>query len=271
MSMVCDACGSPNRATAMFCIGCAGRLPGFVASGPSALEAMDTAGAERRSNGSAERKAAIHASVFWQRLVLLGLVLIIGFTGWYLYRALKGTDTAPPQATAAAAPTTAAATRPVSEVAPLLPIVPMAARSVPALPGPKAAEPAAEAPASPESLDSSNTALPSPGASAQGETPAETVEKFYRALSVGDGKTASAIVVPEKRGIGAFNETNIAKFYRSFKEPLSLRSIRQIDTNVVEAKYTYRASSTAACNGVAIVRTELVRRQTLIRSVRANC
>ena len=39
MSNVCDHCGQSNRPTAMFCIGCTGKLPGFAPSGPSALEA----------------------------------------------------------------------------------------------------------------------------------------------------------------------------------------------------------------------------------------
>ena len=39
---------------------------------------------------------------------------------------------------------------------------------------------------------------------------------------------------------------------------------------VFEARYRYRAT-VSACNGTAIVRTETVREQVMIRSIRANC
>ena len=38
LHVTCGGCGRSNRPGAMFCIGCAGRLPTFVATGPSALE-----------------------------------------------------------------------------------------------------------------------------------------------------------------------------------------------------------------------------------------
>ena len=40
MTNVCERCGQNNRANAMFCIGCAGKLPNFAPSGPSALQAL---------------------------------------------------------------------------------------------------------------------------------------------------------------------------------------------------------------------------------------
>ena len=40
MSVVCATCKTENRANAMFCRGCAAKLPGFAATGPSALESM---------------------------------------------------------------------------------------------------------------------------------------------------------------------------------------------------------------------------------------
>jgi hypothetical protein len=103
-----------------------------------------------------------------------------------------------------------------------------------------------------------------------GDEPLQVVAKFYRALSVADGKSAAAVIVPAKRGIGPYNESRMSKFYGSFEEPLLVRSIRQIDDDTVEARYRYRVSRTA-CEGVAQVKTERVLQQTLIRSIRANC
>ena len=40
MSVVCTACHTENRDHAMFCHGCAGKLPGFAATGPAALDIM---------------------------------------------------------------------------------------------------------------------------------------------------------------------------------------------------------------------------------------
>jgi hypothetical protein len=62
----------------------------------------------------------------------------------------------------------------------------------------------------------------------------------------------------------------MTQFYGSFNEPLEVRSIRQIDAQAVEARYTYRATRTV-CEGVALVRTERIGGQTVIRSIRANC
>lgn len=100
--------------------------------------------------------------------------------------------------------------------------------------------------------------------------PADAVEKFYRALSLGDGEAAADLVTPAKRGVGPFKASNMSAFYRSFKEPLAVRSVRQIDANLVEAKYSYRVSKTQ-CHGTAIVSTQRVSDRMLIRNIRANC
>lgn len=50
MTVLCANCHTANRDRAMFCIGCAGKLPAFAATGPSALEA---AGAKPRPPGQA--------------------------------------------------------------------------------------------------------------------------------------------------------------------------------------------------------------------------
>lgn len=40
MTVLCANCHTANRDRAMFCIGCAGKLPAFAATGPSALDTM---------------------------------------------------------------------------------------------------------------------------------------------------------------------------------------------------------------------------------------
>jgi hypothetical protein len=40
MTVLCANCHTANRDRAMFCIGCAGKLPAFAATGPSALETV---------------------------------------------------------------------------------------------------------------------------------------------------------------------------------------------------------------------------------------
>jgi hypothetical protein len=92
MPVVCGACGSENRENAKFCIGCASRLPGFVATGPSALETINhahprapvrSARVWRRDDPLALLPA--ETAGFWLRLALLGLAMGMAFIGWYLY------------------------------------------------------------------------------------------------------------------------------------------------------------------------------------------
>ena len=100
--------------------------------------------------------------------------------------------------------------------------------------------------------------------------PAGTVSRFYTALSTADGNAAAALVIPEKRGIGPFNEKNIATFFGSMQVPLSLNSIVLIGRDVVQVKYSYRNVHNQ-CIGIATVTTEYVMGNTLIKSIRANC
>lgn len=57
MTVLCANCHAVNRDRAMFCIGCAGKLPAFAATGPSALAALDAA-----SGGKTARTAQTPAS-----------------------------------------------------------------------------------------------------------------------------------------------------------------------------------------------------------------
>ena len=101
MSVVCRTCGSRNRDKAMFCSGCAGRLPGFMPTGPSALDAVKTSRAAPISPFDAPmspldapfsrpRAASLallpaETAAFWLRLGLSALAMSVVFIGWYLY------------------------------------------------------------------------------------------------------------------------------------------------------------------------------------------
>ncbi|RST56220.1 hypothetical protein EJI01_05555 [Variovorax sp. MHTC-1] len=185
--------------------------------------------------------------MFWLRLGLLVLGMTIGFMGWYVYVTRKAA--APVPAVTAAMPAPAPVPAPMS-------------------PAPRAAP--IPAPAEPMPAPTAPAASDLPAALSPADASVEAVAKFYRALSLADGEAAAAIVVPAKRGIGPFHEANMSRFYRSLREPLVVRSIRAIDENRVEARYRYRATKTP-CEGLAIVETQSVRQQTLIRSIRANC
>ncbi|WP_246706622.1 hypothetical protein [Rhizobium leguminosarum] len=52
--------------------------------------------------------------------------------------------------------------------------------------------------------------------------PMGTATAFYSALAAADGETASALVVPEKRCQGPFNEASIHVFFGAMSEPLKL-------------------------------------------------
>lgn len=100
--------------------------------------------------------------------------------------------------------------------------------------------------------------------------PIGAVSRFYKALSIADGNAAAAVVIPEKRGIGPFNERNIATFFGSMQVPLSVDSIQLIDRDVVQVRYSYRHTR-SQCVGVATITTEYVLGNTLIKGIRANC
>jgi hypothetical protein len=100
--------------------------------------------------------------------------------------------------------------------------------------------------------------------------PLRAVQNFYAFLATADGNAAAALVVPEKRGKGPFNETNIGSFFGNMREPLRVMSIQQVESNLVRVDYTYRVTKTQ-CNGVAFVETTYLAGNTLIKGIRANC
>lgn len=102
MAVVCDTCKTHNRDNAMFCRGCAGKLPSFAATGPSALAALR---AESSARPAAPPRQARQSPVFWIRLGLAIVMMAVGFVGWYMYVTRKA---APPPGPVVAATTVSA-------------------------------------------------------------------------------------------------------------------------------------------------------------------
>lgn len=102
--------------------------------------------------------------------------------------------------------------------------------------------------------------------------PVSAVTVFYQALGTADGNTAAALVIPEKRGIGPFNENNMAEFFGNMRVPLRLLSNpRQLGSDLVRAEYRYVYKSGKECNGHADVTTRYEFGNTLIEGIKANC
>lgn len=80
-----------------------------------------------------------------------------------------------------------------------------------------------------------------------------TVRAFYNALGAGDGATASARVVPEKRNSRAFSPDAISQFYGRLAEPLRLTEVVPVANGAYRVRYRYSTGG-SQCNGVAVVR-----------------
>jgi len=109
------------------------------------------------------------------------------------------------------------------------------------------------------------------GVAEEGYDPITTVRKFYKALSEADGTAAAALVIPEKRGIGPFNERNISEFFGNMQEPLRVTSVTQATKTLVKVEYHYVYANGRACDGRSEVTTDYVFGKTLIQRIRANC
>lgn len=78
---------------------------------------------------------------------------------------------------------------------------------------------------------------------------------FYRALSVADGEGASALVIPEKRVKGPFNEQSIHDFFGAMSAPLKVIDPSLIDDDTLPVQYTYRTNAGKSCDDRAEVHT----------------
>lgn len=118
------------------------------------------------------------------------------------------------------------------------------------------------------SLDADRTSLSVGNTDAQND-PLKVVFTFYSALSVADGETAAALVIPDKRGKGPFNERNIHSFFSSLERPLRLRGANLKGDDLVEVTYDYVKAGGAVCNGKANVKTTYAFGKTLITGIKA--
>ena len=95
---------------------------------------------------------------------------------------------------------------------------------------------------------------------------AATVRAFYQALTAGDGKTASTLVVEEKRRKGPFSAKELSRFYGALAEPLELVAVEDAAKGSVTVRYRY-ATKSKKCNGSATVRTTERNGVTLISGI----
>jgi hypothetical protein len=111
---------------------------------------------------------------------------------------------------------------------------------------------------------------PSTDAPKEPYDPVSAVTQFYRALGNGDGSTAAALIVPEKRGVGNFNEVKMAEFYGRMKEPIRLRSAPRLKgADLVEVEYHY-VYDRRVCNGRAEVTTKYFSGNTFIERIKVD-
>jgi hypothetical protein len=255
----CAHCGTANRSSANFCVGCAARLPGFAPTGPSGLELLRDKGrassaVQKPAQPPKQDSSQIPPGV-WLRGLFLGGALLMGlFLAWY-------GQVVAPGVTLPAGP---ARTAVVQQQPAFMQLGPFD-QDANALPGvSNAAKAAAARSADAQAIERSPSAVLSPGSAE------ETVMRFYMALSTGNGAAAASLVIPSKRTQGPLSGDAMSAFYGSLREPLILRSVRQVDENVVEARYAYRASRTA-CDGRALVTLTSAGHPAAIRSIAANC
>ena len=120
MTVICETCKTANRDKAKFCIGCAGKLPAFAATGPAALATPEAMRRQRRGNvgdgtpaAHQDNKRRLH---WW-----FAVVLLIGGTA----AALVGWIALTPGRTTATVATPSAATSAASSAA-VVPAAPAA-------------------------------------------------------------------------------------------------------------------------------------------------
>ena len=82
MAVVCAACKTGNRDSAMFCRGCAARLPAFAPTGPATLTSTHTAPIGLAA--SAVRHPQSPEPPWWMYMSLLIVAMALAFVCWYV-------------------------------------------------------------------------------------------------------------------------------------------------------------------------------------------
>jgi hypothetical protein len=97
------------------------------------------------------------------------------------------------------------------------------------------------------------------------------VRAFYAALSEADGLAAAALMVPEKRGRGNFNPTEMTTFWSSLRQRLAVQRIDTLGEDKVAVRYNFIGPAGKVCDTTAIVTTVRRGGRTLIQSIAASC
>jgi hypothetical protein len=136
-------------------------------------------------------------------------------------------------------------------------------------PGPVASPP----PAAPQiaGAEANPQSAPAPVPATPAYDPVGAVRAFYQALSRADGEAAQMFVVPEKRGLGPFNQANIRQFYSSLPQPMEIRSVELASKDAVNVEYRVLRPDNSECHGRATVDATFSGGKTLIRRIAANC
>lgn len=137
MAVICAVCHTENRDAAMFCHGCARKLPAFVPTAPSLLQTMRARDAEAAARPSS-RLASVTSRAVREPLFPLGVALLVAVltVGWYA-KTTRETPEAARVAGAPSGPSGAGAARPsvvapaALAVAPARPEAPKPATPVP--------------------------------------------------------------------------------------------------------------------------------------------
>ena len=138
-------------------------------------------------------------------------------------------------------------------------------------PGPIATPPP---PPTPQSVRTESNPAPSVTSAPPTPTsydPVGAVRAFYLALARADGDAAQLLVVPEKRGIGPFNQANIKQFYSSLPKPMEILGVELASNDVVKVKYHFARPNGSECRGDATVYTIFSAGRTLIQRITASC
>jgi len=90
MPVICAVCNTENRDAAMFCHGCARKLPAFAPTGPSLLASMKLrqSGGEftaDATDGPGRLVMSAEMRMFWIRIGVLILAIALAFFGWFAY------------------------------------------------------------------------------------------------------------------------------------------------------------------------------------------
>lgn len=265
MPETCDLCGALNRSHANFCSGCAAKLPGFAATGPSGLDLLKAQAPgpspSRLSPSGAGTPASTVADIL-RPLLIGGLIAMALFIAWYAHVRRDAEPASPSRAEAVVLKPAFEAIAPFAPDLSGLPAVSASARAA-------AARTAQTLPTAARRAAADRDAAAFPEA-VNGDGAIDTVTRFYRALAAGDGATATRMVIPGKRSQGPLSSDAMSAFYGSLAAPISVRSIRRVDDQVVEARYSYRATRTV-CEGRALLTMESSGPVARIRSIAANC